>query len=77
MNIPSLINGSAGKPKLATAGKKCECRACGSEFVKGDRCAIIPNPRSMGSDKRFCRTCFALILAKTRRDVTVLDHLFD
>jgi hypothetical protein len=77
MSVPSLINGSAGKPKLVTAGKRCECRSCGGEFSKGDHCVIVPNPRTMGSDKRFCRECFLLVLEKTRRDVAVLERLFD
>ncbi len=76
MNVPSLINGSAGKPKLATVGKKCECRTCAATFAKGDRCAVIPNPRSMQSDKRLCESCFRLVLQKTRTDLAKLDDLF-
>ena len=45
-SIPSLINGSAGVPKVATAGKECLCRGCGASISKGEKCFDIPNPRS-------------------------------
>ena len=77
MSVPSLINGSAGKPKLAIVGRKCECRACAATFAKGDRCAIFPNPRSMQSDKRLCRLCFGLVLQKTQSDLSKLAALFE
>ena len=74
--IPSLINGSAGRPVVATAGKKCECAGCDAAIVKGEKCFDIPNPRTAFSNsRRFCQACFKLVLAKTMADVAKLEAM--
>ena len=74
--IPSLINGSAGRPAVATAGKKCECTGCDAAIVKGEKCFDVPNPRTAFSNsRRFCRACFKIVLAKTRADIAKLEAM--
>lgn len=74
-NIPSLINGSAGVPKVAIAGKECPCRGCGASIGKGEKCFDIPNPRTAFSNsRRFCRVCFDGVLAKTKADVAEFEQ---
>ena len=73
-SIPSLINGSAGVPKVATAGKACPCRGCGASISKGERCFDIPNPRaSFSNSRRFCQICFNSVLAKTKADIAEFE----
>jgi hypothetical protein len=75
-NIPSLINGSAGRPAVTVAGKKCECKGCDAEIVKGEKCFDIPNPRkAFSNSRRFCQACFKLVLAKTREDVAQFEAM--
>jgi hypothetical protein len=75
-SVPSLINGSTGKPELASCGKSCPCRGCEIDLPKGARCFDVPNPRTkFASSRRFCPACFQLILEKTRRDIDVLARL--
>jgi hypothetical protein len=75
-SIPSLINGSAGRPKSETAGKKCECKGCGAEIIKGAKCFDIPNPhKSFSNPRRFCQTCFKAVLAKTKLDISVFEAM--
>jgi hypothetical protein len=72
--IPSLINGSAGRPVATTAGKKCDCVACDAAIVKGEKCFDIPNPRTAFSNsRRYCSACFKLVLAKTLADVSKFE----
>jgi hypothetical protein len=72
--IPSLINGSAGKPKMIQVKQKCPCRGCGKEMIKGEFCFSIPNPRaSFSNARRFCESCFRDVLAKTKADVAELE----
>ncbi len=74
-NVPSLINGSAGVPKAATAGKECACRGCGSAISKGEKCFDIPNPRTAFSNsRRFCQTCFNGVLVKTKADIAAFEQ---
>jgi hypothetical protein len=74
--IPSLINGSAGRPTTATAGKRCECSGCDAAIIKGDKCFDIPNPRTAFSNpRRFCPACFKMVLAKTREDVAKFEAM--
>jgi len=74
--IPSLINGSAGRPSAETAGKKCPCKGCGGSIVMGEKCYDIPNPRaSFSNPRRFCAACFKKVLMKTQADVTELESL--
>lgn len=73
-SIPSLINGSAGKPTVVTVGKKSPCRGCGATLQKGDRCYAVPNPRaSFSNPRRFCGMCFKEILERTGQDLTALE----
>jgi len=75
-SIPSLINGSAGVPKAAVAGKVCSCRGCKSAITKGDKCFDIPNPRkAFSNSRRFCVACFKLVLAKTKADLSELEAM--
>jgi hypothetical protein len=77
-NIPSLINGSAGKPKSATAGKRCLCKGCGASMAKGERCVDIPNPRAaFSSARRFCVNCFRRVIEKTKADITLFEAEFE
>ena len=72
--IPSLINGSAGRPGLALAGKKSTCKGCGREILKGEKCVDIPNPRAaFASSKRFCCNCFKEIIAKTKQELATFE----
>jgi len=74
-NIPSLINGSAGVPKVAIAGKECPCRGCGSSISKGEKCFDIPNPRTAFSNsRRFCTACFNDVLAKTKTHIAEFEQ---
>ena len=74
--IPSLINGSAGKPKKTVALRKTSCRGCGQNILKDEQCFDIPNPRSsFASSKRFCKHCFQKIVAKTRQDIINLETM--
>jgi hypothetical protein len=74
--IPSLINGSAGRPTLATAGKQCKCKGCGAEIVKGEKCFDIPNPReSFANSRRFCQVCFKVVLTKTKDDLAEFEGM--
>jgi len=74
--IPSLINGSAGRPALATAGKQCNCKGCSAQIVKGEKCFDIPNPReSFATSRRFCRVCFIVVLTKTKADLAELEAM--
>jgi hypothetical protein len=74
--IPSLINGSAGRPAAAIAGKKCDCVGCDAAIVKGEKCFDIPNPRkAFSNSRRFCHACFKKVLAKTRTDVAELEGI--
>jgi hypothetical protein len=73
--IPSLINGSAGRPTLKTAGKKCDCVGCGGGIIKGEKCFDIPNPRtSFSNPRRFCVECFRQVLAKTKADLVEFEQ---
>lgn len=75
-SIPSLINGSAGRPEATVAGKGCPCRGCKSTIAKGEKCFDIPNPRTaFGNSKRFCHSCFRRVLEKTQADLGVLRSL--
>lgn len=72
--IPSLINGSAGRPKKALAGRKSPCKACGKDILKDESCYDIPNPtKSFNPSRRFCKSCFKQILQKTKDDVVALE----
>jgi hypothetical protein len=74
--IPSLINGSAGQPTVAIAGKKCDCVGCDAAIVKGEKCFDIPNPRTAFSNsRRFCSACFKIVLFKSKADVAKLEAL--
>jgi hypothetical protein len=74
--IPSLINGSAGRPTLETAGKKGACAGCDAEIVKGEKCFDIPNPRTAFSNtKRYCIECFGIALTKTKVDIVQFEAL--
>jgi hypothetical protein len=74
--IPSLINGSAGCPAAAEAGKRCECKGCGASIVMGEKCYDIPNPReSFSNSRRFCTACFKKVIEKTKADLVALETL--
>ena len=74
--IPSLINGATGRPKSKIAGRKCECKGCGAEIVKGEKCFDIPNPHeSFSNSRRFCQTCFKAVVAKTKLDIASLEAM--
>lgn len=73
---PSLINGSAGRPVVATAGKECPCMGCGTAIIKGEKCFDIPNPRTAFSNsRRFCAACFKIVLTKTKADVAKFEAM--
>jgi len=75
-SIPSLINGSAGVPKAAVAGKACSCRGCKGGITKGEKCFDIPNPhKAFSNPRRFCAACFTLVLAKTKTHLAELDAI--
>ena len=75
-SIPSLINGSAGRPALATAGKKSQCKGCHASISKGEKCFDIPNPSTAyGNLRRFCPTCFKQVIAKTKSDIAKLEAM--
>jgi hypothetical protein len=74
-SIPSLINGSAGVPKVAVAGRECRCRGCDSSISKGEKCFDIPNPRTAFSNsRRFCQACFKEVLEKTKTDIVKFEQ---
>lgn len=73
---PSLIGSSLGRPAAVTAGKLCACSRCTASIVKGEKCYDIPQPSQPFSNKRrFCRSCFASVLAQTKQDVAEMETL--
>lgn len=75
-SIPSLINGSAGRPAVAIAGKKSECKGCHVSISKGEKCFDIPNPSTAyGNPRRFCPSCFNEIILKTKADIIKLETM--
>src|SRR5579862_7229507 len=55
---PLIINGFAGVPKAAVAGKACSCRGCEAAIIKGEKCFDVPNPReAFSNSRRFCVAC--------------------
>lgn len=75
-SIPSLINGSAGRPRLATAGKKCECKGCHASISKSEKCFDIPNPSTAyANTRRFCPACFKEVIAKTKLDIAKFEAM--
>ena len=75
-SIPSLINGSAGRPAVAIAGKRSDCKGCHASISKGEKCFDIPNPSTAyGNPRRFCLTCFKDVIAKTKADIIKLEAM--
>ena len=76
-NIPSLINGSAGVPVVAIAGKQCSCRGCGSAISKGIVVSIfrIAAKAFPHNSKRFCAGCFKKVLAKTTASIADVEAM--
>lgn len=73
---PSLIGGSLGRPKVATAKKRCDCSRCEASISRGEKCYDVPQPsKPFSSSRRFCETCFASVLAQTRADLLELEAL--
>ena len=73
---PSLIGSSLGRPKAATAGKRCACSRCDESIIMGHKCYDVPRPsKPFGSPRRFCVACFWLVLVQTKRDLAELESI--
>lgn len=73
---PSLIGSSLGRPFAATARRLCTCSRCKGNIVMGEKCFDVPKPTAkFSSSRRFCRACFAHVLAQTRQDLTQMEAL--
>lgn len=73
---PSLIGSSLGRPGAKIAGRRSPCSRCKASILKGDTCYDIPQPsKQFSSPRRFCVTCFGLVLQQTKRDLAELEAL--
>jgi hypothetical protein len=70
---PSLITGNHGKPVFENAGAKRTCKRCNKEIFKGECCAKIPIPGSMGS-RTYCCSCLSEIIEQSRKDLDKLEN---
>lgn len=73
---PSLIGASLGRPKAAVAGKRSSCSRCDASVSMGQKCYDVPQPsKPFSSTRRFCKGCFAAVLAQTQQDLAELASL--
>ena len=73
---PSLIGSSLGRPNVATAGKACSCSRCKGSIARADKCYDVPQPsKPFSSTRRFCGSCFKLVLVQTKHDLAELESL--
>lgn len=73
---PSLIGSSLGRPEKKTAGRRSPCSRCEASILLGDTCYDVPQPsKSFPTPRRFCVSCFRLVLQQTKLDLAGLDAL--
>ena len=72
---PSLIGSTLGTPRECTVGRLSKCNRCDGELTKGTDCHEIPQlGGTFANYKRYCDTCYASILQKTKE---VLEGLIE
>lgn len=70
---PSLISGSSGKPSIAEAKRKRECKRCNHHINMGEKLFEIPKLGGGFSNKKpYCISCFKEILDQTYKDLDLL-----
>ncbi len=73
---PSLIGSSLGRPEAKVARRSSPCSRCEASILKGDTCYDVAQPsRRFPSPRRFCGTCFRLVLQQTKGDLAELEAL--
>jgi len=69
---PSLIGTTHGSSRVEEAKRIVSCKRCASQVTSGFRYLSVSVPGSMGR-RSYCVTCFADILAQSRKDIDALD----
>lgn len=71
--IISLISASSGKPKYVIAKRTRACCKCNTPILAGKKCVEIPKVGGAYTNwKRFCLSCFQLVIEKTMSDLNEL-----
>jgi hypothetical protein len=72
---PSLLTMSTGTPALHTCGKATSCNRCDGAIATGATCFQIPKMNN-GFTARplYCVECTSDIVAKTRKDVELIEQ---
>lgn len=73
---PSLIGFANGRPSRITVKKKSSCVRCSDAILAGADCFNVPQ-KSAGftREKRFCKTCYDLVLSQTSKDLESLKAI--
>ena len=73
---PSLIGSSNGRPKRVQVERKSQCYRCSSDIEASQDCFGIPKIGSgFSSIKRYCKTCYHMILEQTQNDLEEIKKL--
>lgn len=70
---PSLVCGTAGKPRIVFAKGTRHCKRCETKLIRATKCIEIPIPGSLGR-KTYCCDCFLDMITKSREDLDLLEH---
>jgi hypothetical protein len=72
---PSLISGKT--PKRIVVKRYAKCNRCKIKINAGEDCFGIPNTRIrfISTYKKFCKSCFNNIIAKTEHDLEAARNL--
>lgn len=68
---PSLISGK--RLSLTVAKRKRQCVRCEREIHRGNHCADVPIPGTMG-DKTYCTDCLLEMAEKSREDLDQIEN---
>lgn len=75
---PSLISGSNGKPSTTEAKKRRNCKRCNCNINLGEKLFEIPKTGGGFSNKKpYCISCFKKILDQTKKDLGVLESIWN
>ncbi len=73
---PSLIGSSLGRPAAVTAKRSSPCSRCDADIALGEMCYDVPQPaKKFRRTRRFCASCFATVLERTKQDLAELEGL--
>ena len=70
---PSLVCGTAGKPRIVFAKGTRHCKRCEIKLGPATKCVEIPIPGSMGW-KTFCCHCFMDMIKQSREDLDTFEE---